>query len=98
MKTLVIDTEQFDPVALVSTVTEAELLMLINVFLEETHCGCTVKALRHVDSEHRNWEVASLELEITNQEDANERLTHIGYLIGRMTDGYNVAWPSTLLH
>ena len=98
MKTLVIDAAQFDPVAVVSTVTEGELLMLINAFLAETHCGCTVKALRHVDSEHRNWEVASLELQITSQEDANERLTYIGYLIGRMTDGYQVAWPSTLLH
>ena len=98
MKALVIDAEQLDPVSVNSTVTETELLMLINVFLEELNCGCTVNALRYVDSGRRNWEVASLELQITSQEDANERLTYIGYLIGRMTDGYQVAWPSTLLH
>ncbi len=98
MKTLVIDGEKFDPVAGDCMVTEAELLMLINVSLEETMSSCTVNALRFVDSERRNWEVASMELRLTSQEDANERLTYIGHLIGQMTDGYQVAWPSTLLH
>jgi len=98
MKSLVIDARQFRSLADPCLVTEAELLMVINTCLDEMMCSCTVTALRFVDNSCRNWEVASVELQLAVHEDANERLGYIGQLISSMTDGYQVAWPSTLLH
>src|SRR5688572_26634407 len=98
MKSLVIDPGHLSAMVDPSPVTEAELLMLINTCLEEMMCCCTVTALRFVDSSARNWEVASVELRLAVNEDANERLGYIGQLISSMTDGFQVAWPSTLLH
>lgn len=98
MKSLVIDVEKLASASDVCAVTEAELLMVINTCLEQMRCSCAVTALRHVDNSHRNWEVASVELELAEGEDANERLGYMGQLIATMTDGYQVAWPSTLLH
>jgi hypothetical protein len=98
MKSLVIDPGHFHGMFEPCPVTEAELLLLINTCLEEMMCSCTVTALRFVDSAFRNWEVASVELRLAVDEDANERLGYIGQLISSLTDGYEVAWPSTLLH
>jgi hypothetical protein len=98
MKSLVIDPGHFSSALEPCPVTEAELLMLINTCLEEMMCSCTVTALRFVDNSFRNWEVASVELRLAVHEDANERLGYIGQLISSLTDGYEVVWPSTLLH
>lgn len=98
MKSLVIDVERLASATDACAVTEAELLMVINTCLDQMRCCCTVSALRHVESSYRNWEVASVELQLAEGEDANERLGYIGQLIATMTEGYQVAWPSTLLH
>jgi hypothetical protein len=98
MKSLVIDVEKLALASDACAVSEGELLMVINTCLDQMSCCCTVTALRHVDSSYRNWEVASVELQLAEGEDANERLGHVGQLIAMMTDGYQVAWPSTLLH
>jgi hypothetical protein len=98
MKSLVIDLENLAPFADTGAVTEAELLMVINTCLDQMKCCCAVTALRHVDSSYRNWEIASVDLQLAEGEDANERLGYIGQLISSLTDGYQVAWPSTLLH
>lgn len=98
MKSLLIDAAHFQSAAEPCPVTEAELLMVINTCMEQMMCSCTVTALRFVDHPCRNWEVASVELMLAVHEDANERLAFIGRLISSMTDGYQVAWPSTLLH
>ncbi len=98
MKSLVIDAGHFTSPSDGCTVVEAELLMVINTCLDLMGCSCEVTALRYVDNSWRNWEVASVELQLAEGEDANERLGYMGQLIATVTDGYQVAWPSTLLH
>jgi hypothetical protein len=98
MKSLVIDVEKLVSAGEACAVTEAELLMVINTCLDQMKCSCEVTALRHVDNSWRNWEVAAVELQLADGEDANERLGYIGQLIATMTEGYQVAWPSTRLH
>lgn len=98
MKQLLIDIEKWDLATSCCEVPESQLLGLINNCLAQTDSACVVTALRLVDGPDRNWEIASLDIHDVSHEDIGSRLACVGHLINRMTDGYRVAWPSTLLH
>jgi hypothetical protein len=98
MEVAQIDIDEWEALVGNPVVTEATLLCFINNCLHEDGMLCEVQALRYVDSDDRNWEVAAFELHYRDMRDIDRRLVEIGQLIARATEGYRVAWPSTRLH
>jgi hypothetical protein len=100
MQAALVDIEAWEAALLRIRVPEAALLLLINERLRSDgkYPGCHISALRYVDGDERNWEVAAFVFGSADIAHFDGRLEEMGAFIAHVSNGFDVDWPSIANH